>query len=101
MTPPEPETADTQQEAIPPPAPVCAPDPLAHLSPTIQSILNECELTPLASSLCFQCAQATVLQLSSPDGQQNAGVVHCSAMNRDIQVVVRRCTSHQPNPSSP
>ena len=91
MTPPEPETAETPT----------APDPLAHLSPMIQLILNDCELTPLASSLCFQCAQATVLQLSSPDGAQNAGVVHCSAMNRDIQVVVRRCTSHQPIHSGP
>ena len=101
MTQPETDPADTSQEPSTPPARVRGPDPLEHLSPAIQSILIDCELTPLAQSLCFQCAQATVLQLSSPDGVQNAGVVHCSAMNRDIQVVVRRCTSHQPTQSSP
>jgi hypothetical protein len=68
---------------------------LASLSPTIQSILVDCDVTPLARSQCFTCQLATVLQLSSPDGENHSAVVHCSAMNRDIEVVVSRCTAFQ------
>lgn len=70
---------------------------LATLSPEITSILVDCELTAMAPSRCFECQLATVLQLSSPDGVNNSAVVHCGAMNRDIEVMVRRCTAFQPH----
>lgn len=93
------ETEQPQQQAQEPAEPGAA-GPLP-LSPVIHSILVDCDLTPLGPSLCFRCVQATVLQLSSPDGVQNSAVVHCALMNRDIEVLVRRCTGHQPTPSSP
>ncbi len=70
---------------------------LATLSPEITSILVDCELTAMAPSRCFECQLATVLQLSSLDGVNNSAVVHCGAMNRDIEVMVRRCTAFQPH----
>ncbi|MGA6149658.1 hypothetical protein [Stenotrophomonas sp. NPDC077461] len=69
---------------------------LAALSPEIKSILVDCDLTAMAPSRCFECQLATVLQLSSPDGVNNSAVVHCGAMNRDIEVMVRRCTAFRP-----
>ncbi|AOY68680.1 hypothetical protein XEUV181_01980 [Xanthomonas euvesicatoria] len=87
-----------EQEPLPDPEHEEA-EKVRHLSPVIRSILIDCELTDLAESLCFQCRQATVLQLSSPDGVQNAAVIHCAALSRDIQVTVARCTSHLPQSS--
>ena len=71
-----------------------APAPGPTLSPLITSVLLDCDLPDLAESLCLRCQHATVLQLSSPDGQLNVAIVHCAQMNRDIETLVRRCTGH-------
>ena len=97
--PPDPIPPASAPEA---PAPrVTVPDPLANLSPTVRSILSACDLQEMAPSLCLRCQEATVLQLSSPDGAQNSCVIQCHALNRDIQVIVARCTSHKAFPQAP
>ena len=88
----EPEQNEAEPETLA--AQPVLPKPMETLSPTVQKILTECDLVEMAPSLCFRCQEATVLQMSSPDGVQNSAVVRCAAMNRDIQVIVKRCTSH-------